>query len=162
MAMNVNQLIELIIRPSLKQMEAHSSAAEQLVVGTAAKESGLGYYVHQLGEGPALSIYQIEPATYHNIIDQFLIDRPELKRMILGSCGYATFPHEDRLMTDLKLATMICRCKYLWVSAKLPNFGDINGQATYWAKFYNGNPITGVPEKYVETYNQFVGGYYAR
>ena len=162
MAMNVGQLTELIVRPALKQMGAHSPAAEQLVLGTCAKESALGTYVHQVGGGPALGIFQMEPATYDNIWNQYLNDHDSLKRMILGACGYTSVPHEDRLMTDYKLATMMCRVKYLWIKAKLPNYGDIDGQAHYWAKYYNGNPVTGIPQKYIDTYNQYVGGYYAK
>jgi hypothetical protein len=162
MSMNVNQLIELIIRPALKQMDAHNSGAEQLVVGTCAKESALGFYVHQLGEGPALGIFQMEPATYDNLWNQYLVDQDRTKRLILSSCGYSVVPPADRLITDFKLAAMMCRARYLWVSHPLPNFGDINGQATYWAKYYNGNPITGVPSAYVEAYTKLVGGYYAK
>lgn len=162
MSINVSQLIELVIRPALKQMDAHSIAAEQLVIGTAAKESACGTYLHQLGEGPALGVFQMEPETYDNLWNQFLADHDRYKRLILANCGYSTIPPVDRLVTDLKLAAMMCRARYLWVNHPLPNFGDINGQATYWAKFYNGNPITGIPAKYIETYQQYVGGYYAK
>lgn len=161
MAININQLIELVIRPALKQMNAYSAAAEQLVAGTAAKESACGFYLHQI-KGPALSIYQVEPETYDNLWNQFLTGNNPTRRLILGSCGYISPPGHDRLVTDLMLATMMCRAKYLWITSPLPNFGDINGQANYWDKYYNGNPVKGFPKEYIESYNQYVGGYYAR
>src|ERR1041385_1269277 len=151
MAINVNQLIELVIRPALKQMDAYSSAAEQLVIGTAAKESACGFYLHQMGEGPACGIWQMEPATYQNCWNEYLIDHPVTKRLILSSCGYAFAPPADRLITDMKLAAMMCRVKYLWISHALPAFGDITAQAYYWAKYYNGNPVTGLPARYIES-----------
>lgn len=162
MTINITQLIDLIIRPSLKQINAYSLAAEQLVAGTCAKESNCGQYIKQLGEGPALGIFQMEPVTYGNIWNQYLVDHDDLKKLILGSCGYSIVPPEDRLVTDLKLAAMMCRVKYLWIRERLPDFGDINGQAKYWAKYYNGNPITGVPAKYVDTYNQYCASYYKK
>jgi hypothetical protein len=160
MAINITQLIELVIRPSLKQVNLYNEAAEQLIAGTAAKESALGFYLHQYPTGPAVSIYQIEENTYNSMCQDYLAYRPDLEKSILSACGYSSMPVCDRIITDLKLATIMCRIKYLWVSETLPKFGDIQGQANYWAKYYNGNPITGVPSKYIETYNQYVRGYY--
>lgn len=160
MAINIKQLIELVIRPSLKQVGLYSEAAEQLIVGTAARESALGFYLHQYPTGPAVSIYQIEEKTYDNMWAEYLVTRDDLKKSILGACGYSSIPVADRMITDLKLATIMCRIRYLWVPAALPAFGDIAEQANYWAKYYNANSVTGVPAKYIETYNQYVGNYY--
>jgi hypothetical protein len=49
-------LRQYVIRPTLQRLGLWSLAAENLLLGTAAQESKLGYYLHQL-EGPALGLY---------------------------------------------------------------------------------------------------------
>jgi len=48
----------------LKNYDLYSRDAEELLMLTAACESNLGHYFKQLGNGPALGIFQVEPATY--------------------------------------------------------------------------------------------------
>ena len=62
--MNAKDLREDVVRPVLKVMDKWSEAAENLVLGTAAKESAMGQDLRQRGGGPALGIYQMEPATH--------------------------------------------------------------------------------------------------
>lgn len=52
-----------VVRPVLRVMSAWSQPAEDLVMGTAAQESRLTY-LRQLGGGPALGLWQMEPATH--------------------------------------------------------------------------------------------------
>jgi len=162
MGIDVGQLIDYVIKPSQKMIDLYSRDSEELVLGTAAQESGLGTYLHQLGGGPALSMFQIEPVTYWSMWNDFLAYKPDLKTKILSSCGYATVPHEDFMITNLMYAAMMCRIRYFWVSEKLPAFGDIEGQGAYWAKYYNGNPVNGVAGHYVDSFNHYVGNFYAR
>ena len=60
--LNVRDLRVEVIRPALRALDLWSPAAEDLVLGTAAQESGLAY-LRQIGGGPALGLWQIEPAT---------------------------------------------------------------------------------------------------
>lgn len=60
--MNGKQFRIEIVRPALVTIDLYSDAAENLVMGTAAQESHLDY-VKQSGNGPALSLFQMEPAT---------------------------------------------------------------------------------------------------
>ena len=48
----------------LMKYDLYSRNAEELLMLTAACESNLGHYFKQLGGGPALGIFQVEPATY--------------------------------------------------------------------------------------------------
>ena len=57
------QLRELIIGPSLDALQMYSKEAEEILVFTCASESLGGTYLKQV-KGPALGIYQMEPATY--------------------------------------------------------------------------------------------------
>ena len=62
MALDAKQLRELVIKPALLEIELWSEAAEELVLGTAIVESRLSF-IKQLGSGPALGFWQIEPDT---------------------------------------------------------------------------------------------------
>ena len=49
----------------------YSPVAENLIMGTAAQESGFTY-IKQLGGGPALGMFQVEPATAEDILFRYL------------------------------------------------------------------------------------------
>jgi len=63
MSLDAGQLRMYVVRPVLRVMSAWSQPAEDLVMGTAAQESRLTY-LRQLGGGPALGLWQMEPATH--------------------------------------------------------------------------------------------------
>ena len=68
--MNTEQLLELIITPTHKYMGGNyqSDSADLLSLCTAAIESDCGYYIKQLN-GPALGVWQMEPATHNDTWD---------------------------------------------------------------------------------------------
>ena len=57
-------LVKYVIEPVLKTLDLYSEDAVNLVLGTACVESECGRWLHQLGTGPALGIYQMEPDTH--------------------------------------------------------------------------------------------------
>lgn len=61
--MDKKQLRELITHV-LKRYNLYSDNAVELLMLTAAVESNLGHYIKQVGNGPALGIFQCEPNTY--------------------------------------------------------------------------------------------------
>ena len=83
MALDAKQLRELVIRPALMEIELWSEAAEELVLGTAIVESRLSF-IKQLGSGPALGLWQIEPDTHRNSYDNFLEYREGLYDWVMG------------------------------------------------------------------------------
>lgn len=84
--MNKKQLRDLIKRV-LVALDLHSESAENLLIGTAAQESALGEYIRQLGNGPALGIFQMEPATFKDIVQNYLQYKPELAKLIMSVSG---------------------------------------------------------------------------
>src|SRR6266478_1286657 len=68
MTMKPDQLRFYIVRPSLAFLGTALATrfAEDLLLATCAQESRLGEYLHQ-ENGPALGIYQIEPASLHDL-----------------------------------------------------------------------------------------------
>ena len=71
-----------IVAPALRHIGMWSEAAENLLLGTAAVESRMGTYLRQIG-GPALGIWQVEPATHLDCWDNWLDYRPDAARLVL-------------------------------------------------------------------------------
>lgn len=153
MAIHTLQLRDLIVRPVLEDLKLWSQAAENLVLGTAAKESLMGRYLKQHPTGPALSIYQMEPATHDDIVKNFLKYRPHYLAMLTKY----TMKIESRVLVyNLAYATAMCRLHYLREKTPLPAADDIPGLAHYWNEYYNRNPDKGTDEEFIKTYRRFV------
>jgi len=149
--MDATQLRRLIVQPALEEVGLHSDAAEDLVMGTAAQESHL-MYVKQLGGGPALSLFQIEPATYNDYWENYLAYQADLVEEIRAACGFEGIPEPTRLVWDLKFASIMCRVHYRRISSPLPMHGDLPAYAAYWKKYYNTIHGAGTEEEFIENY----------
>jgi len=153
LAIHTLQLRDLIVRPVLEEMKLWSQAAENLVLGTAAKESLMGRYLKQYPTGPALSIYQMEPATHDDILKNFLKYRPHYLAMLTK---YSMKIESGVLVYNLAYATAMCRLHYLREKTPLPAADDIPGLADYWKRFYNTPEGKGTVEEFIKTYRRFV------
>jgi hypothetical protein len=98
---------------------------------TAAVESNMGYYIKQV-DGPAIGIFQMEPATHDDIWDNYLAYRRDLSPVVT-QFGHGLIS----LQTSLAYGAAMARVHYLRVPAKLPNANDVEGLATYWKEHYN-------------------------
>lgn len=154
--MDSKQFRSLIVRPALSEIGLHSDAAEELLMLTAAQESKLGYYIHQI-KGPALGPFQMEPATYNDIWDNYLRFKPELAEKIKRIAGVHTIiPPADMMVYNLKLAAAMARIHYLRVPHSLPTEDDVAGLAKYWKDHYNTYLGAGTPEEAMENYGRYV------
>ena len=88
MPINTKQIIQLIIQPTLKDLNLYSLAAEQLLAGTCAQESGMGTYIAQVN-GPALGIYQMEPVTEYDLIKNYIRYNIKLHKIMMEFPRYA-------------------------------------------------------------------------
>lgn len=159
MSIYVPHLRDCIIAPALKEIALYSKSAVSLLLGTAAKESNCGYYLKQLEGGPAAGIYQMEPTTFHSIIDDYLMYRPLLSGKVCKAVGVTDLGQLkfERLIYDLKLATIMCRLRYSWIPEELPKHDDIPGLAAYWKKYYNTKDGSGTITEFIENYERYVG-----
>lgn len=152
---NAVQLREHIVRPTLQAMCLHSDAAENLVMGTAATESKLGTWIVQSGGGPALGIYQCEPATHIDLWQSWLRYRPEIANWLHDCVGNgwwdetADRPRHGALVSDLRYATAICRLCYRRVSEPLPEADDWAALGRYWKRHYNTSRGKGTVEHWM-------------
>lgn len=153
------QLRSLIDR-TLRAIDLYMPAASNLLMGTAAQESRLGTYLRQLGGGPALGIYQMEPRTHDDIWINYLAHRPELKRKV---SRYLSWSHiggsesffSEELEWNMAYATAMARVHYLRIPERLPADGDIDGLARYWKQHYNTPLGAGTEYEFVHNYWQF-------
>jgi len=139
--MDPKQLLEYIIAPTLRRMpKMDSLAAHQLLLITAILESDCGKYVHQVGGGPAVSIYQIEPATLYDIYDRII--RQKFSRIMVYT-RVACLDHEPSLedmMGNHIIATMMARFNYYGNPLALPKAGDVDGLIRYYLTTWKPNP----------------------
>ncbi len=134
--MNVDQLRRLIIAPALADLVLLSDDAVELLVFTCANESNGGEYIHQIN-GPALGIYQMEPATYNDIWQNYIIGNNSLSLQLLHNFDAPRMPDEGRMIYDLRFATAMARIHYCRVVEELPKRYDVDGMWKYYKKYYN-------------------------
>ena len=132
----------------------YSPSAEELLLGTAAQESLLGFWLKQTN-GPALGLYQMEPATEHDIWVNYLAFRGDRKRMVYGMTG-ATGSSSEQMMYNPIYSTIMARLHYRRVSEPFPDVDDIDALAQYWDTHYNRNPKKGFPKQWVQNYMNLV------
>lgn len=137
MGIDPTQLRLLVVRPALVAIGLWSRAAENLVMGTAAQESGLRY-LHQTGKGPAVGLFQVEPATYADLWKTVIQAKPKLAEKLRKLAGVSEgIPDVNLMAGNLYFAAAMCRVFYLRVKAPLPDDGDVAGLAAYWKRYYN-------------------------
>lgn len=143
-----------IIRPALEVTGLWSPSSENLLLGTSLVESGL-QLVKQLGNGPALSFFQIEPKTYSDVIRYLKrADRKDLSDRIKSACFLDIYPEASSLAWNMRLAVLIARIRYKWVPEPLPEPDNILGMAEYWKRYYNTEKGAGTIDKYLTAWNR--------
>ena len=152
-----------LIQITLKEFEEetkgkvkYSEPAVELLMMTAAHESKLGSYIEQMN-GPALGIFQMEPATEADIWDNYLYYRPELELAISSFSMGDSFAQE--LKWNLKYAIVMARIHYYRVPSSLPkdmdSQGAYNALAVYAKKYYNTDEGKATASKYLEDYESY-------
>lgn len=150
--MKKNELQNLITE-TLLGINLYSDNALNLLLGTCAQESAFGKYRKQLGGGPALGIFQMEPATFRDICDNFLRYKPELISKIQKISQVDSFEPNDLVNND-KLAICFARIHYLRVKSSIPS--DISGWAKYWKQHYNTRLGKGTEDEFIQNFKMFV------
>lgn len=151
------QFVDDAIRPALVGLELDGAALQapiELMLGTALQESGLIYRV-QLGGGPALGLFQMEPNTHDDIWANFLQYRAALAEKVRAFLNgdpqsAATLRNNDRY------AAAMTRVHYFRMGKivghqDLPAAGDIAGMARYWKDYYNTAAGAGTAAQFVAT-----------
>lgn len=142
-----NQLRDLLIRPTLIFLGLGGDAAEELLLGTTIQESGCGEKLMQVGGGPALGLWQIEPATHDDVWKNFFLYRSDLSGKV-AALRFPMFTIEQQLECNLMYQCAIARIIYYRAKEPLPAAGDLAGQAAYYKLHFNG-PGAATAEEYI-------------
>jgi hypothetical protein len=143
--LNPQQFTSEIIIPALEVLGLDSKEARALLLGTAIQESRLTY-LRQIGGGPALGVFQIEPATHNDLYANFLSYRPEMRDRLL-SLGER---QHDSLIYNLRYAAAVARLIYYRAPGQLPD--SLEGQAAYYKKNYNTPLGAGPEQEYIDNF----------
>ena len=144
---------DTIVKPALMSMNRWSDAAEMLVMGTAAQESHL-YYTRQIGGGPALGYFQMEPATHDDCWTNYINYRASLRSLIMGIRTATGTPSAAEMETDHKYAAAMCRVRYMRVAASIPLVP--RDMAAYWKQNYNTPLGAGSVSEFIVNWNTYL------
>ena len=145
--------IRQLITETLTEIHLYSDAALNLLLGTGAHESLNWQYRRQMGNGPALGLFQMEPFTHDDCWNNYLNYYPKLAQSILMVSGMLV-PDSSALETNDVYAICMARVKYLRDPQPIPT--DLHGQAAYWKRVYNTHLGKGTVEEYITHYNKYV------
>lgn len=126
---------DFLIEPTLDRIGMDQPGAAQLLIGTALVESGLKR-LRQVGGGPALSFFQVEPDTHDDIWENWLAFRPNTRRVI-ERLMVPNVPGIQQLLENLPYAVAMARLVYRRVRYPLPKTGDVPAMALYWKTHFN-------------------------
>lgn len=135
-AINLSQLKTSVIAPVHAAFGPpyDTLAATVLSLGTALHESNGGEFLTQIG-GPALGVWQIEPATYTDCWQNFLNYRPKLaaaaRKFQVPGVG------APQLVWNIGYACAMARVRYIRAPGELPAADDYAGLAAYYKTAYN-------------------------
>lgn len=167
MTIDINQFREEVVRPTLHDLKMYSPVAENLIMGTAAQESGFSY-IKQLGGGPALGMFQVEPATAEDILFRYLKTRKDLRARFERAVQVVP-PHNidwdnttigmvsQRLVYDLRFGVALCRLRYWMMPEKMPaRADDLLGLARYYKAHYNTPLGKATEHEFMSNYRRYV------
>lgn len=144
----ITEVLETSPRPELK-----SSPAIELLMLTAATESRLGTYFRQVN-GPALGIFQIEPATEEDMYKHFL-QYPKNADLYGWVDSLRTKGDLYDLKYNIAYQIALARIHYWRVPKGLPSENPIE-LAYYWKEYFNTSLGRGTVTKAVTDYENLV------
>ena len=151
---NISQFRQELIVPVLSQLQLYSNVAEELLVFTCAAESNGGTYLKQI-KGPALGIFQCELATHDDLWRNYIIHRNNYISILALNFGVNIIPDANKLITDLRYATAICRLHYARIKTALPTEVDVEAIWEYYKKYYNTEKGKASKTKSMDAYKKF-------
>lgn len=146
------------VRPALERLEMWSPAAENLVLGTASHESGGFKHRVQIGGGPALGLWQIEPDTHDDLYFNYLDYRPELRAKLISLKSAPDADDLDAELRDNDLYAAAC-CALLYHRHGEPKWdspADVGAMAACWKRWFNTPKGRGTEAQFVSDYERYV------
>ena len=143
---------ELVIDPALDHLAGYhpamaSPASSDLLVGVALVESWIDD-IRQIGGGPALGPFQMEPATYWDLW-RYLKRKPGLDNLVKQSLT-PVVEIVDQLACNWFHAAVMCRVHFWRFPEPMPT--TLVGQARLWKRRYNTVRGAGTVAEYLKRY----------
>jgi hypothetical protein len=143
--------IKAIAEYALYKIDSYSDNALALVVRTGMAESGYralkGY-----GDGnPAIGFWQIEPATLHDMIRNYISYRPKYQDALEGlGMEFKGDDIEMSVMSNMAVQAALCRLHYRRDRDPIPDWSNLELQGAYWKSVYNTVEGRGTVKHFVE------------
>lgn len=159
--MDAQQLLNCIIKPTHKFMGGRYESVESnfLSLCTTGIESECGKFNKQIN-GPALSWWQIEPATHDDIWANCdaLKDKSFARRVLLLAGGHESYSH-DLLLNSPMYACAMARLKYSMDAKALPKYNggtslDLDMFYRYYKRVYNTELGASTYQKWIDAINR--------
>jgi hypothetical protein len=143
----------------LKNLNLYSLNAEHLLMGTAAIESNFTNFV-QFGRGPARGMFQMEQATFVDIVKRYLaMPRHGALKQAAFAMAQNNPPQFLELSSNHLFAAALARIRYAMIPAHIPP--TLAEQADYWWVHYNGRSPTGLnPADYLSRWQTYCAPLY--
>lgn len=143
-----------LVRETLREFEIDGGPkvtpeAVDLLMMISAHESHLGTYLKQVG-GPALGVFQMEPATFSDIFENYLKYDRQMLRRVSGYFVKNYDPEPWEMTWNLKVAIVMARVHFLRNPQKIPL--DTEGQARYAKKWWNTSEGKATADDYHKAY----------
>lgn len=150
MSFNVADFRTHIVAPTLDLCQDLAAMPDtpyirDLIVATCAQETRLGTYLHQV-RGPALSIYQFEPATLDDLLKNFA-SAPRYAG-ILRASRVEGQPNDTQVIWNLRFATVCARLYYYRVREALPRQTTFDSLWHYYKTYWNTRLGAATPESF--------------
>lgn len=128
-----------------------------LILGTAAAESRMGFYNRQV-RGPAIGMFQMEPNTAWDILQNYVAYRDIMKDAIKAVTG-CSMRSRSGLINELEfnpeLQVVMCGIHYRRRKAQLID-REPETLAAIWKEKYNTYKGKGTIEHFVHAYNKYI------
>lgn len=135
--LDAGQLKRLVVAPALTALGLGGDAAVNLLTGTALAESG-AVWLRQIGGGPAMGLWQMEPATHDDCWENFLrFPKGSVHAETLKAMLGADLPRAAQMVTNLRYACAMARIRYFRVGEPLPPADSASALSAYHKRHYN-------------------------
>jgi hypothetical protein len=165
-SLDARQLLVFVVRPVLAHLGLPGGeAAERLVLATAAQESDLRYIDQKertgrpTVEGPALGLWQMERATFADMMRRFLPRRAELEARVLAYCAPWPDPWEQ-LAGNAYLSAALCRVLYYSRPFRLKGSETAGELWLIYKRHYNSMAGAATAEEFHSAYARHVAPLY--
>lgn len=160
--MIASQVCDYIIVPALKKINLHSDFHTKLLLGTCAQESKMGIYIHQLGNGPALGIFQIEPKSHDDLWINFIEKQEHQSFKLILDRLYPNKPNAEQMIWDMQYAAIMARIFYLralWHDGKevIPEGPELDVIWDIYKTHFNTKYGKATKTEFFNNYRKYVG-----